>query len=185
MKMRITIPVLFLCVAALLSTSSHAGTPAPAHYFEDQLVDHLDTDLNNNNANGPYSDKRWTQRFYMYSNHFKGPGSPIFVVLGGESGIEPSTGLFYPFITDTLAEAFGAFVLEPEHRFYGTSQPVSADEIANARKNGKEDPRVKLLTSEQALNDMARLIHVVIDDLGCSLDRFSADYCPIITVGGS
>lgn len=187
--MRVTIPALFLGVAAVLSISSHAGTPAPAHFFEDQLVDHLDDnteDLNNNDSDsGPYSGKKWTQRFYMYSEHFQGPGSPIFVVLGGESGIEPSTGLFYPFITDTLAEAFGAFVLEPEHRFYGSSQPVSAEEIATARRNGKEDPRVKLLTSEQALYDMARLLHVVIDDLGCSLDRFSADYCPIITVGGS
>jgi hypothetical protein len=175
------VEALFLCVA-LLSTFSHAGTPAPAHFFENQLVDHLDLNPNNN---GPYTGKTWAQRFYLYADHFKGPGSPIFVVLGGEGGIEPSRGLFYPFITDTLASAFGAFVLEPEHRFYGTSQPVSADEIAQARKNGQEDPRVKLLTSEQALYDMARLIDSVRDDLGCSIDRFSAQYCPIITVGGS
>jgi hypothetical protein len=142
MKMHVTIPALFLCVAALVCPFSHAGTPAPAHYFEDQLIDHLDnTDLiNNNNDNsgntgtGPYADKRWTQRFYMYAEHFQGPGSPIFVVLGGESGIEPSTGLFYPFITDTLAAAFGAFVLEPEHRFYGTSQPVSVEERRSTRQ---------------------------------------------------
>jgi hypothetical protein len=64
---------------------------------------------------GPYSSSRWTQRYYKSSVHFQGPGSPNFVVLGGESGIEPSTDFFSPFIADTLAEAFGAFVLEPEH----------------------------------------------------------------------
>lgn len=169
---------LSLLLCASLQRYSIALTPAPAEYFKDQLVTHLD-------PSSPYARKRFTQRYYTSSTHFQGPGSPIFVVLGGESGIEPSTGLFYPFITDTLAENFGAFVLEPEHRFYGASQPVTAEAIDQARKSGKQDPRVELLTSEQALHDMARLVRVMRIRLGCSLDRFSTRYCPIITVGGS
>jgi hypothetical protein len=60
----------------------------------------------------------------MNDTNFKGPGSPIFVIMGGEGAIEPSTGIYYPYVV-TLAEQFGALIIEPEHRFYGESQPLS------------------------------------------------------------
>ena len=50
-----------------------------------------------------------------------GPGSPILCILGGEGAVPPSTGIFYPFVTDVLAKRFNALVVQPEHRFYGTS----------------------------------------------------------------
>lgn len=45
--------------------------------------------------------------------------------MGGEGGIQPSTGIFYPSIKDVMAAdpAFNAVVIEPEHRFYGASLP--------------------------------------------------------------
>ena len=38
------------------------------------------------------------RRFYKSTTYFGGPGHPIICVMGGEGGIPPSTGIFYPFI---------------------------------------------------------------------------------------
>lgn len=152
------------------------GTPAPEQFFEGQIVDHLDD-------GGLHNGKTWRQRYYTWDKEFQGPGYPIFLILGGEGNIEPSTGLYYPFVTHHLAKVFGAYVIEPEHRFYGKSYPVSKElrEISMLR----EDPRVKLFTSEQALYDALHLVDIVKETLGCSKDRFSTSYCPILTIGGS
>ena len=48
---------------------------ATEYFFANQIVDHLDPI---NNAN-----RTWTQRYYMSDKHFGGPGSPIFIILGG------------------------------------------------------------------------------------------------------
>jgi hypothetical protein len=45
------------------------------YFFVEQMVDHFDTI---NNAN-----RTWTQRYYMSDKYFGGPGSPIFIILGG------------------------------------------------------------------------------------------------------
>lgn len=159
--------LLLLAVAA-----ARAGTFAPENFFHDQLVDHVTPD-------GRYHGQTWSQRFYVSDKEFKGPGSPIFVILGGEGNIEPQTGLYYPFVTDHLAKVFGAYVLEPEHRFYGKSQPVALSDDASP------DPRVELFTPEQALHDTMYLLDAVAADLGCSKDKFSNNYCPVLTIGGS
>ena len=52
--------------------------------------------------------------------------------MGGEGSIPPEVGLFYPFVTDVLAWAVGGYVLQPEHRFYGKSQPLVAAAAAAA-----------------------------------------------------
>jgi pimeloyl-ACP methyl ester carboxylesterase len=166
---------LVLLVISFFATACQAGTPAPALFYADQIVDHLDNS----------TEARWTQRYYVWKEHFAGPGSPIFVILGGEGAIESSTGLLYPFITQHLAANFQAYVLQPEHRFYGISQPVNDSIIRQARASGLPDPRLRLLTYEQALLDAMRLLETTRDELGCSRDRFSQQYCPVITVGGS
>ena len=153
----------------------YGGTPAPEHFFREQLVDHV-------NSSSRYQGQLWSQRYYIWDKEFQGPGSPIFVILGGEGNVEPETGLFYPFVTHHLAKIFGAYVLEPEHRFYGKSQPVN---ITTATAACHEDPRVKLFTPEQALLDAIRLIDVTAASLGCSPDKFSKTYCPVVTIGGS
>lgn len=168
-----------LCFAILftLLVSTNAGTPAPEQFFHSQIVDHLDPD-------GEYNGEEWIQRYYTFEEEFKGPGSPIFLILGGEGGIGPETGLYYPFITHHLAKKFGAFVFEPEHRFYGKSQPLERNHHHHLQTN-KQDPRVDLFTSEQALHDAMTLLNHIQKKLGCSTDRQSDSYCPVITVGGS
>lgn len=44
---------------------------------------------------------------------------------------------------------------------------------------------VKYLTPDQALADAVNLIQYVTKELGCSTDRVSSTYCPVITFGGS
>lgn len=143
--------------------------PANPLYYTDQIVNHLSPDDN---------DERWTQRYYTYPKHFEGPGHPVFMIMGGEGGIEPNFGIYYPFVADHLAKQFGAYVLQPEHRFYGTSQPLHG-------KIPTAEQRTTLINTEQAMMDYVRLLNYVQADLGCSTDRTSPEYCPVLTVGGS
>ena len=179
---------LLLVVLEVLSWSIGnvgASIPVPEEFFPLQNIDHLDPDEKG----------LWTQRYYTYGKHFKGPGHPIFLILGGEGAISPKAGIFYPFVADHLAKTFGGFVLQPEHRFYGKSQPLEgrqAKRIENEQSSNstKEDPRVKLFTSEQALHDAMVLLDSVRADLGClpksnQTTEHSHSYCPVVTVGGS
>ena len=159
------LPSLFLLLGIVAFSS--AGIPAPELFYDDQIVDH----------DNPDDLGRWSQRYYIWEYHFRGPGFPILVILGGEGSIDPTTGIVYPFVAEHLARDMGAFVLQPEHRFYGKSQPKPIGDL--------DDPREKLLTPKQALQDAMRLIEFYRERLPCSSDRSSQDYCPVITVGGS
>ena len=181
------IPILFALLAAFCVPFC-TGIPAPAHFFPEQIVDHTADD------SSPFLGQKWSQRYYVFKEHFKGPGSPLFVIWGGEGAIEPKTGIYYPFIYDHLARVFGAYIIQPEHRFYGFSQPLqgkSGNDFSLSSKRGRnlkskaEDPRVRLFTSEQAIMDAAELVKHIAGDLGCSSDKTSPDYCPVISVGGS
>jgi pimeloyl-ACP methyl ester carboxylesterase len=141
----------------------YSNTP---RLYTDQLVDHFDT---SNTAT-------WSQRYYAKRIHFGGPGHPIFLVIGGEGAND--VGMFYPFIEKVLARQYGAYVLHPEHRFYGISQPIPD-------RNATVPELLQLLTPEQAMLDMLRLTQHYRKKLGCSLEKSSKKYCPIITVGGS
>jgi hypothetical protein len=153
----------------LVQHSCHA-VPSQPQYFKHQLVDHT-------NSSRQYKSLEWTQRYYESGQHFQGAGSPIFLIMGGEGAIPPETGLFYPFVSHRLAKTFGAFVLQPEHRYYGESIPVHVTD--------EYDPRSVLLTPEQALYDAVRLTRHVQDLLLCSQNKSSPEYCPVISVGGS
>jgi hypothetical protein len=169
--------------------------PSPALYYSHQLVDHVNKPANGGGT-GPYHGKEWTQRYYLWDKYFQGPGHPIFVILGGEGDIPPETGLKYPFVTEHLAKSFGAIVVQPEHRFYGESQPLAGGgggevlpttppPIVSINNNNETDPRVTLFTSEQAIYDAMTLVSLIQNQTHCSLDKFSKHYCPVITVGGS
>jgi lysosomal Pro-X carboxypeptidase len=167
-----------------LTAPTEAGKPAPAQFFDDAVIDHF---ADANTDDGGVVQTFWSQRFYTSDEHFGGPGSPIFCIFGGESNIEPSYGLVYPFVTDRLAAAFGAYVVVPEHRFYGQSQPIDRAAIDAARQQGLSDPREKLLTYEQAITDAVLLVQAIQADLGCAGSRHDHydTYCPVIAVGGS
>lgn len=129
-----------------------------------------------NNCSTPLLNAKRQQRYYAQSKFWKGPGHPIFLVVGGEGGIDK--GMFYRFVDQYLAEKFGAYVLHPEHRFYGESQPVGPGSLTN------EDLE-KYLTTRQAMLDMISIVKTYQVHLGCSADKTSKDYCPVISVGGS
>jgi hypothetical protein len=105
-----------------------------------------------------------------------GPGSPLLVIVGGEGAIPPSTGLFYPFVVDTLAPKFHGAVLEPEHRFYGESLPFGEDSMSVHN--------LHLLTPQQAMADLAYFITEKRKELGCG-SYGTPSYCPVMTIGGS
>lgn len=94
------------------------------------------------------------------------------VLSGGEDEV---TEVLYPFVMEVLAPKFGAYVLQTEHRFYGTSIPT----------NDSSDEFRRLLRPDQALADFVRLTQHIQEKIGCSKDRSSPEYCPVITVGAS
>lgn len=118
---------LLLFLLLLHGKDVYGGTPAPEQFFREQLVDHV-------NASSRYRGQLWSQRYYIWDQEFQGPGSPIFVILGGEGNIEPETGLFYPFVTHHLAKIFGAYVLEPESIDFMANPNPSTLQTVPARK---------------------------------------------------
>eukprot|EP00980_Cylindrotheca_fusiformis_P008125 scaffold1727_cov133-Cylindrotheca_fusiformis.AAC.28 len=133
-------------------------------FFDHQAVDHFQ----------PGNRLVYAQRFYKKSKYWKGPGHPILVIMGGEDSLDPP--ILYPYVNKGIAKEFHAFVVSPEHRFYGKSQPV---------KQATNEQLVELLTPDQALLDAIALVQEVRQGLGCNPDRSSSDYCPVITFGGS
>lgn len=152
-----------LIVLGLILNHGRGGSPTRAIYFNEQLVDHHDPSA------GVYKMKYFEQR-----KHFQGPGHPIFVILGGEDAM---IDLLYPFIYENLGQRYGAYSMGVEHRFFGDSWPVPYDQQTNA------DLR-KLLTPEQAILDVVRLIQFKQKEFGCG-PRGDATYCPVMVVGGS
>jgi len=143
------------------SSIAEAEGPTKAYFYDDQLVDHHDTEKH----------ETFTQRYYQKGDYFGGPGSPIFLIFGGE---DPLENLLYPFIYDHLAMNFDAYTFALEHRFFGVSLPV---------QNATNAQLAQLLTPDQALWDAVRFIQHKRRELGCSLNRESPHYCPVITVG--
>ena len=164
-------------------------------FYHDQLVDHFG-EYGENNAT---TASTWSHRYYNSTEHFGGPGHPIFLVVGGEGGIDR---MLYPFVTRVLSPYFGAAVIQIEHQFYGPHRPISG-------RGATVSELLGLLTPRQAMADMIRLTKVFRDELGCPsstsrrVDRSSSsssspattaddddydydyDYCPVVTVGGS
>ena len=114
-----------------------------AHWYRDQLVDHFLGDNDEREA----SSNKWSQKYFFNDDYFRGPGYPIFYIMGGE---DQADCLFYPFVTHNLARIFGGMTLEAEHRFYGQSQPIQ-----NSEDNVQG--MVGLLTVEQTMEDFLRL----------------------------
>lgn len=143
----------------------HRSPEDTPHEFS-QKLDHFD----------PHNHATWQQRYYRKSEYFKGPGHPIFLVVGGEGALD--NGMFYPFVDTYLAEKFGAYVLHPEHRFYGQSQPIDPLMLKNSHLK-------KYHTAKQSIWDHLAIVIDYQEKLGCSKDKKSKKYCPVISVGGS
>ncbi|XP_012791270.2 thymus-specific serine protease [Sorex araneus] len=87
--------------------------------------------------------RSFLQRYWVNSQHWSGPGGPVFLHLGGESSLGPGSVMRgHP---AALAPAWGALVVGLEHRFYGLSVPAGGLEMAQLR----------FLSSRHALADVA------------------------------
>ena len=133
-------------------------------YFHEQLIDHM----------SKKHKKTYPQRYYKKSKYWKGPGYPILFLVGGEASLEPP--MLFPFVNEGLAKEFNAYVVSPELRFYGKSQPV---------KNPTNEDLVQYLSPDQGLADSISLVTMLRKEIGCSQDPTSHKYCPVITFGGS
>lgn len=165
----IMMPGSFRSSSSMVIIPENDGDGNTALFYNEALVDHTNKSPSNNAT--------WSHRYYKSMKYFKGPGSPIFMIIGGEGSLDH--GMLYPFVTEVLAKKFGAAVIQPEHRFYGPYQPVP---------NATVDQLLQLLTPAQAMDDMIRLFthHLRARDFrDCSLDRSSPMYCPFITIGAS
>ena len=139
-------------------------------FFDDQYLDHIGQDTEHHTSKL----QTYSQRYYKKSKYWKGPGHPILMILGGEDSLD--LPMLYPYVNKGIAKEFHAFVVSPEHRFYGKSQPII---------DPTDDELVKYLTPDQALADAINLLQMLREELGCSNDPTSKKYCPVITFGGS
>jgi hypothetical protein len=133
-------------------------------WYKQQTVNHL---------NHPHDKRTFAQKYFENDSYFGGPGSPIFVVLGGE---DPMTDLIIPFVYINMAQTYKAATIGIEHRYFGDSYPV---------KHYTNEDLQQLLTPRQATEDFVQLIQWYRQSKNCNLDKDSLDYCPVITVGGS
>ncbi|XP_051846829.1 thymus-specific serine protease [Antechinus flavipes] len=90
------------------------------------------------------SDRRsFLQRYWVNADHWRAPDGPVFLHIGGEGSLGPSSVLKgHP---GTLAPPFGALVVSLEHRFYGHSVPPG----------GLGLEQLRFLSSRHALADVA------------------------------
>jgi hypothetical protein len=143
------------------------GDEDEALWYADQLVDHTAK------PGTKHYGKTFSQKYFVNDKHFAGPGSPIIMIIGGEG---ESKNLYYPYVFEYLAKSFGAYTIQAEHRFYGQSDPV---EVVN------NEDMIGLLTVENAMQDFLQILDWSKENLNCSNDRSSKEYCPTITVGAS
>ena len=161
-----TISISWLSQLLALTLARSSGLPSPPFYFT-QLVDHF-------TVTTPGPSPTFLQRYYQNDTAFKGPGSPILCLMGGEEALPPSHGILYPSLV-VLAERLGAAIIEPEHRFFGESLPFPGPYSAT---------HLSLLTPQQALADSAAFIEAMRVQRGCT-GRGGQPRCPVICAGGS
>jgi len=89
--------------------------------------------------------------------------------------------LFYPFINEVLASKFGAYVIQPEHRFYGESQVVDKTKLTDEQFMTSLKT---LMNPDQALADAINLVKNLQKEMKCT-ERGTSGYCPVVVVGGS
>lgn len=128
-----------------------------------QSVDHFDDS----------NDATFDQKYFLFDKFWKGPGHPILFILGGE---DPLEDLVTAFVYFYMAKDLGAISFGVEHRYFGDSFPIR--DYTNADLN-------KINTPEQAVEDFAQAAQWLRNKLGCSQDKSSPDYCPVVTVAGS
>jgi len=135
----------------------NAKSAAPPQYYTEQVIDHF----------SPDSKGTFKQKYYVNSTNWKGDGSPIFLILGGEGPISASDVSTH-FVISEYAVQFNAMVISVEHRFYGETQPFNNTSVES----------LLYLTTQQALADYAQFLEYIVDKYNCTNS-------PWISFGGS
>ncbi|CAL1525887.1 unnamed protein product [Lymnaea stagnalis] len=152
--------MIFLLKAVfLLLVQCKADFPYKEDYF-DTYIDHFNL--------MSYGNKTFKMHYLYQDQNWNPNGGPIFFYAGNEGPIEgfwTATGFVHE-----IAPQFGAYVVFPEHRYYGTSLPFGNFSF--------QPPYLGLLTVEQAMADYA----VFLTDLK---KRLNATNSKIIAFGGS
>ncbi|XP_078236223.1 thymus-specific serine protease isoform X1 [Pogona vitticeps] len=91
----------------------------------------------------------FNQRFWVNTQYWQIPSSPVFLYIGGESGLSVFSVLAGHHVD--LAEKYGALVVALEHRFYG----------ASLNPDGLQDRNLQFLSSQQALSDLVSFHRLV------------------------
>jgi lysosomal Pro-X carboxypeptidase len=110
-----------------------------ANLTEYNFTTRLDHFNNSNNETFP-------MRYLLDTTYYNETTAPILFYAGNEGGIYNfynNTG----FITETLAQKFGALVVFAEHRYYGTSMPFNSKTQAFQKEN------LKYLNVQQVMED--------------------------------
>jgi len=138
-------------------------TATKALHFCGQSQDHFD------DANAV----TWCQRYFVDTQYWAGPGSPVFLCVGGEGPAFQddvlSTSVHCSDMT-TLAPKVGAMMFAVEHRYYGSSFPSVSDLSTES---------LRFLSSRQALADLAKF-----NEFATASYNLSSD-AKWITFGGS
>ncbi|GLJ27365.1 hypothetical protein SUGI_0537040 [Cryptomeria japonica] len=157
-------------------SNGQIGTPSSKHsvpnseyeYETKNFTQRLDHFSFKKHANSTFQ-----QRYLINDKHWSGAQAkgPIFLYCGNEGYIEwfaVNSGFMWD-----IAPQFGALLVFPEHRYYGTSMPYGSHDAAY-----KDGDSLSYLTAEQAIVDFATLIL----DLKKNL---SAEASPVVLFGGS
>jgi hypothetical protein len=109
----------------------------------------------------PHDDRKFSQRYYEFLDHFRKPDGPIFLKICGESSCN---GIVNDYLA-VLAKKFGAAIVSPEHRYYGKSSPFKSLSTEN----------LKYLSSKQALFDLAVFRQYYQESLNQKLNRTNVE----------
>lgn len=145
------------------SNSDDTCANVTEHWFKDAVVDNFSAEVDEEG-----NPRHWNQRYWLNKQFWGGPGSAIFVFIGGE-GQESCSRLTNRMYLFELAEKHNALLVNVEHRYYGESYPTQDMSTSNLKK---------YLSSDQALADLARLIGALKQSLGAQGSK-------VMTVGGS
>ena len=177
---------LIIVVSQLLSASlalakqeplplSARQAPSPAKLYQPHNistpVDH--SVFHNDSRYEPHSNEMFNLTYYFDASHYT-KGGPVIVLNGGETSIVGRLPYLQKGIVAQLAEATGGIGVILEHRYYGTSFPVSNLTTENFR----------FLSTEQALADQAYFANNIVFP-GLEHLNLTAPGTPYIAYGGS
>lgn len=131
----------------------------------DQLIDHSNKSLGT-----------FKQRYWYGTEHWKGPGSPIYLISPGEQSGDGfnRTWLTSQRLSGLMAKETGGAIVILEHRYWGESSPYT----------NLTEENLKYLTLENALKDHIHFAKTFVPPFDKS-GNSSADKAPWIFVGGS